>query len=70
MPLYEYHCDGCDRTFERLVPRPGEGAEAECPACGAKARKILSRFAVSSGSAASPADSCPNRGSCEVPGGL
>lgn len=70
MPLYEYRCGCCGRTFERLVRRPGEEAEAPCPACGADARKILSRFAVSTGEGPAARDSCPSRDVCDAPAGL
>jgi putative FmdB family regulatory protein len=32
MPLYEYYCEPCDRTFETLVRGLGDGAR--CPQCG------------------------------------
>jgi putative FmdB family regulatory protein len=32
MPIYEYRCSDCDRSFETLVS-PGR-FEAECPKCG------------------------------------
>jgi putative FmdB family regulatory protein len=70
MPIYEYHCEGCGSTFERLVPRPGEGSEADCPRCGGRGRKIPSRFAVSGGTGASAGEGCPARDTCGAPGGL
>ena len=32
MPIYEYHCEPCDHTFETLIRR--EGDVARCPRCG------------------------------------
>ena len=32
MPIYEYHCEPCDHTFETLVRSPGD--VARCPQCG------------------------------------
>jgi putative FmdB family regulatory protein len=32
MPIYEYHCDPCDHTFETLIR--GQGDVAHCPRCG------------------------------------
>lgn len=32
MPLYEYHCEPCDHTFETLIR--GQGDTAHCPRCG------------------------------------
>jgi putative FmdB family regulatory protein len=31
MPLYEYHCEPCDLTFETLIRSAGE--QASCPQC-------------------------------------
>jgi putative FmdB family regulatory protein len=55
MPIYEYHCADCDRSFESFV-RPG-GQETQCPAChGGNIARELSVFAAARGSsdAASP----------------
>lgn len=32
MPIYEYHCEPCEHTFETLVR--GGGDVARCPKCG------------------------------------
>jgi putative FmdB family regulatory protein len=32
MPLYEYHCEPCDHTFETLVRSAGD--VPRCPRCG------------------------------------
>jgi len=32
MPLYEYHCEPCDQTFETLIRSTGD--LAVCPQCG------------------------------------
>ena len=32
MPIYEYHCDPCDHSFETLIR--GGGDAARCPRCG------------------------------------
>jgi len=40
MPLYEYHCTGCEAEFELLI-RGGEAPA--CPSCGtANVEKLLS----------------------------
>jgi putative FmdB family regulatory protein len=45
MPIYEFHCQNCDSSFETLV-RPGHGEDAECPSChGAHLRREMSVFA-------------------------
>ncbi len=33
MPIYEYHCSGCDRDFEVLVFQ-GDEQGVTCPDCG------------------------------------
>jgi putative FmdB family regulatory protein len=47
MPIYEYRCGACGRSFERLV----HGREAiACPACGsADVSRLLSLFGFKSG---------------------
>ncbi|MBI5581187.1 MAG: zinc ribbon domain-containing protein [Deltaproteobacteria bacterium] len=40
MPIYEYHCENCDQTFECLVIG---SAKPECTACNSKkVRKLMS----------------------------
>ena len=46
MPIYEYACRDCGRTFEALVR---SDTEVECPGCkSASLEKLLSVFATSS----------------------
>ncbi len=41
MPIYEYHCDLCQRDFEELV---FDDKNPPCPECGgAKTHKLMSR---------------------------
>ena len=42
MPIYEYHCNACDRDFEELVARPTEADQVTCVHCSSDAviRKI------------------------------
>ena len=45
MPIYEYHCENCDTSFETLV-RPGHDDDAGCPACSSvKISREMSVFA-------------------------
>jgi putative FmdB family regulatory protein len=45
MPIYEYHCEYCDRSFEALV-RIGQLNETQCPSCGGmKLSREMSVFA-------------------------
>jgi putative FmdB family regulatory protein len=44
MPIYEFQCTACGEVFEKDRPREQVSARAKCPACGARARRIFSRF--------------------------
>ena len=45
MPIYEFHCEDCGRSFETLV-RSGHDEDAACPAChGGRLSRELSVFA-------------------------
>ncbi|MBP7825391.1 MAG: zinc ribbon domain-containing protein [Verrucomicrobia bacterium] len=56
MPIYEFHCEKCDRDSEILV-RSSEWKGAKCPHCGStKLEKKLSVFASASSSGG--ADAC------------
>ena len=47
MPIYEYACGSCQRSFERLVARAADRDTASCPACGApNLKRRPSRFAA------------------------
>ena len=44
MPIYEYRCANCDRSFEAFM-RPGDHS-AQCPHCnGSKLTREMSTFA-------------------------
>ena len=73
MPLYEYTCGGCGKTFDILRSFSKADDPAACPACHAvDSKRAISRFAAhvqgSDGSTASVAGSggCAGcgRGSC------
>lgn len=67
MPLFEFHCEDCDREFELLV---GLKEQPQCPSCESlKLEKLMSASAarVSSGSSlpmAGPACPPPSAGPC------
>ena len=45
MPIYEYHCEDCDSSFETLV-RPGHYDDPQCPSCSSsKLSREMSVFA-------------------------
>jgi putative FmdB family regulatory protein len=46
MPVYEYRCQACGRTFDELRPMGAAPPEA-CPACGAPGvRRVYGRVGV------------------------
>ncbi len=65
MPIYEFRCDDCERSFETFV-MPGR-SDAECPTCGgANLRRELSVFAARAGDTDGGA---PANGPSRSPGG-
>jgi putative FmdB family regulatory protein len=47
MPIYEYACAACGRSFEELVLRKSDEAEVACPRCGGrKVERQMSRTAA------------------------
>lgn len=42
MPLYDYKCFKCGKTFEKKVPMSDYKAPQICPECGAEAEKQIS----------------------------
>jgi putative FmdB family regulatory protein len=61
MPIYEFHCEKCERDSEILV-RSSDWKGTECPHCGSK--KLSKKFSVfaSAGSGGNDAPSCQNGG--------
>lgn len=53
MPLFEYHCESCNKTFEQLTQ--SQEATTPCPDCGQEAPKVVSALAA--------------KASCSVPSG-
>ena len=41
MPLYDYRCCECSKTFDKLVPLNRYDEDQECPECGGSASKIV-----------------------------
>ena len=67
MPIYEYRCRDCARTFEALVR---SGATVECPICGSSSlEKLLSAPVVLSGQTARQAGHtcCGREDRCDRP---
>ena len=66
MPIYEFHCEKCEKDSEILV-RSSDWKGTKCPHCGStKLRKGLSVFAssVSTGGGQAPTCEGPGSGSC------
>lgn len=49
MPIYEYYCLSCDRTFELLTALSDSTKKKPCPDCSRKAPRTVSAFAIASG---------------------
>lgn len=51
MPIYEYECGSCGKTFELLVSRSKATARPACESCGSEdTRRVMSGFFGRSGS--------------------
>jgi len=48
MPIFEYRCEACQQTIEKITSNPPQ--EIPCPKCGQSAKKALSVFATPSSS--------------------
>ena len=69
MPIFEYVCEDCGTSFEKLVRRTGANGVA-CPSCGQDhLKQQFSTFSArANGAASSSAElpSCPG-GMCQTP---
>ena len=69
MPIHEFSCQSCGRTFERLIRSDRERRSVRCDACGSdKVTRELSTFAVQNKSGPSGGGTCcglPER--CDSP---
>jgi putative FmdB family regulatory protein len=47
MPIYEYACEKCGKTFEKLVRTSDGEKKVECPGCkSSKVKRVFSVFGV------------------------
>jgi putative FmdB family regulatory protein len=47
MPMFEYACNECGETFERLTLRPQSAGQTSCPQCGStQTTKVFSTFST------------------------
>jgi len=61
MPIFEYTCDRCNYTFDRLVI--SHNSPVNCPLCQGEVKKLMSTFAVQS-RASTTRPSAPQRPMC------
>jgi putative FmdB family regulatory protein len=45
MPIYEYVCDSCGNSFERIQPFSADPVET-CPQCSSPVRRVISPVGV------------------------
>jgi putative FmdB family regulatory protein len=44
MPIFEYMCDQCGYSFDKMVLRAGD--HVQCPLCQGEVKKLMSTFSV------------------------
>jgi putative FmdB family regulatory protein len=69
MPIFEYRCEDCGSSFEKLVRRAGDAVE--CPSCGKDhLKQQLSTFAAHANGRpqAAPQPGGCSSGMCPTPG--
>ena len=47
MPMYEYRCNACSETYEKLRRMEDADRDLKCPNCGADVERLVSAFATS-----------------------
>jgi putative FmdB family regulatory protein len=61
MPIYQYTCDDCEKSFDQLVPSTRVAADVHCPECDSphvsRSLSIPAKVTVSS-----PATNCRGDG--------
>ncbi|HOW28764.1 MAG TPA: zinc ribbon domain-containing protein [Elusimicrobiota bacterium] len=59
MPLFEYECSDCQKSFE-LLSLPGRPVKEVCAHCGSK--KIIKKISVFSAHSSAPVPACGVKG--------
>lgn len=63
MPIYNFRCEECGRSFDLLVGAPNEERKIKCSHCGSKrVEKNLTTFGIKGGNSLSSDNS--SGGSC------
>jgi putative FmdB family regulatory protein len=44
MPIFEYNCENCHYTFDKLVMH--QQTNVDCPLCQGEVKKLMSAFSV------------------------
>jgi putative FmdB family regulatory protein len=66
MPIYEYSCADCQKTFEKMRPMSKADTEIACPDCGgAHTSRGLSLFAAFSKGNGGPSHAVAGGGGCQ-----
>ena len=61
MPIYEYRCADCAKTFEKLRSLRDSDQDVHCPECESdKVERLLSGFAMAALSGAPPKTTGPS----------
>jgi len=71
MPIYEFKCKNCGKTFEYLCLRSDDEEHATCPSCGKeKAEKMMSTFSSGTSNSGGGLGSLAGASSCSSSGGF
>lgn len=63
MPMYEYSCNKCGKTFEKLVRISDRDKQINCPNCGSdETIRLLSLFGVGGSGGSTKGSSKRSRG--------
>lgn len=66
MPLYEWHCDRCDESFEALASFEASKRRRACPWCGKSSPRVISAPALQLGPSAPPPEAGATPGRSDV----
>ena len=65
MPIYEFHCDACDKDFEQMTTMSARDHKVACPECGShKTGRKLSVVAVGAAKAGPSGGGHVHSGAC------